>query len=269
MTVQTDPRQPVDFELQTAKSSVPNCQILQKYGRADNVDDALTDIWDGSSGSIIWKAPTSAQTINFVSTSASDNGNDVADTGGATFRAYGLPDWDTAEVSPSTTLNGTTNVPSASQFVIIHRLRMLSWGVGGPNIGDIKAIAETDNTITAMILADPGGDGNNAGQSQMAIYGVPSTHTFYMTQYYASFNKAGVGSADIYLEVNPIPNVVTTGFITKHMQSINSTGTSRFRHPFHPYYPIPGPAIVKIQGRGSGPNLDVSAGFDGYVVMNG
>jgi hypothetical protein len=132
---------------------------------------------------------------------------------------------------------------------------VLTKGATSVNVGNITATAQTDNTVTAEIYA-------GQGQTQMAIYGIPSTQAAYMTSFWAGLNKGTEGAADIYLLENPEPDAELTNFLTKHTFGLKSLGKGYVRHPFDPCHKIPGPAIIKVMGRGTPENMDVSAGFD-------
>jgi hypothetical protein len=133
-------------------------------------------------------------------------------------------------------MNGTSDVATANAYVIIHRMRVLTKGTLASNVGNITATADVDGTVTAQINAD-------TGQTQMAIYGVPSIQTAYMSCFYASFNKAiGVSAAvDMTLLANPEPDVELTNFLVKATQGLLSTGTSHILHPYIPHFVFPFP----------------------------
>ncbi len=239
---------------------------LNKYGRSTNVDNGTdTDIWDGANASdniAIWIAPTTARLHDIASSSASDDGNPVG-VGARTLRIWGLTGWGTAEVSEDITMNGTTNVVTSNAYVIIHRMRVLTKGATNVNVGQIEATAQTDGTITAMILA-------GFGSTQMIVYGVPSTQTLLVTRLYANFNRSfgATGAVDMAFLYNPEPDAELLNFVTRHTFAIVSDGTSAFTIPYQPYKKFDGPGILKIQGNGSRNNLDVSAGFDGFLIDN-
>jgi hypothetical protein len=233
---------------------------LNKFGRTTNAaSGTLTDIWDGADTATnqpIWLAPTAARTHALVSTQAADA---AAGTGANTVRVQGLKTWSSAETAEVVTLNGTTPVNTANSYVIIHRMKLLTWGSGGTNAGVITATAATDSTITAMILA-------GEGQTQMAIYGVPSGKSLYMSQYYGSVNKnVKTAGVDIQVRLNPSPDVLTTGFLVKHTKGLVSEGTGDNNHLFDPYWKIEGPAIVKVQCTSDTASTVVDGGFDGYI----
>ena len=136
-----------------------------------------------------------------------------------------------------TTMNGTSNVATSNSYVIIHRMKVLTKGENGPNVGVITATAVTDSSVTAQINA-------GEGQTQMAIYGVPSTQVAYITQFYASINKAVASAAgNIALLMNPEPDSELTKFLVKHTKGINTSGTSALPHRYKPYNRFAGPCI--------------------------
>jgi len=249
-----------DYMLEIARGNISGMSHINKFGRNSDVDTADSeDIWDGGGE---WVAPTQARIHDIVSDSTSDDGN-PAGVGARTLRVYGLKDWGIAEVNEDIVMNGTTNVTTSNSYVIIHRMHVLTKGATESNVGTITATAQTDGTITAQIQPE-------VGQTQMAIYGVPSTQTAYMTRFYKSFNKsAGItGSVDITVLFNPEPDVELINFLVKHTQGLESAGTSSRAHQFCPYKKFPGPGIIKLEADASANNSDISGGFDLIIVDN-
>lgn len=249
-----------DLMLEIARGNISGMSFVNKFGRNADVDVASEeDVWDGGG---TWVAPTTARIHDIVSTSTDDDGS-PAGVGARTLRVFGLTGWGAAEVSEDITLDGTTNVPTVNSYVIIHRMEVLTKGATDVNVGVITATAQTDGTVTAQI-------NTSEGQTQMAIYGLPSTQKAYMTDFYASFNKSGgaAGALDVTLLINLEPDAELTNFVVKNTQSVMTTGTSHLRHSFRPYFEIPGPAIIKIKGAVSANDIDVSAGFDLIIVDN-
>jgi len=235
---------------------------LNKFGRALDADSGvLTDIWDGANsttGQPIWLAPTAARIHALVSTDAADTG--PAGNGAHTVQLYGLQTWGSPETSEVITLAGATPVNTANSYVIVHRVKVTSFGSSGPNAGTISVTAATDSTLTAQI--NPGD-----GQTQMAIYGVPSGQSLFMTQYYASLNKAVKNAgADARLVINPIPDDQPAGFIVKHTMGAVSEGSGSVGHKYDPLFRIDGPAIIKLQVTTDTANSAADGGFDGYIL---
>ena len=254
-----------EFALQVARGLVPGVDSVNKFGLApEGIQTTPTDIWsraDATATQQIWLAPTAARIHSIVSTSVNDDGNPVG-TGARTIRIYGLKTWDLAETSEDITLDGTTPVNTANSYVIINRMKVLTCG-GNLNLGTISATAATDGTVTAVIAI---GD----GQTEMAIYGVPSTQSFYMTRWGVHINKtsASITTAEFQLRVNETPNVQSTCFIRKNDSSVQSNGTSSSEKHFDNPAKIAGPCIIKVQATASAADVDGKSGFDGYLVTN-
>jgi hypothetical protein len=256
-----------DYYLEVAAGRVPGKSPVNKFGRAfDGVQLTPTDIWDradAASTQQIWVAPTTARVHNIASTSTNDTSGG---TGARTIRVYGLTSWSADEASEDVIMNGTSNVATSNAYVIIHRMKVLTYGASGPNLGTITATAASDGTVTAQINYDA----TNAigqGQTQMAIYGVPSTKCAYITNYYFSLPElAATPSTAIDVQttllINEDPTAQLGGFLVKHTKGLVNTGTSDAPHDFKPYNKVTGPAIIKLQAESTSADTDVSAGFD-------
>lgn len=201
-----------DYGLQVARGKVSGVTAVHKFGSAPaSIQTTATDIWSYSITQQVWLAPTAARVHAIASTSDVDGKTGSPTSAGArTVRVYGLTTWGTAESSEVVTLDGTTPVNTGSSYVIIHRMKVLTYGASGPNVGTITATAASDATITATITI---GD----GQTEMAIYGVPSTQTFYMTHWRVAISKASGAAASVeyLLRVNEQADVLTTVFLRK------------------------------------------------------
>lgn len=256
-----------DFGTDVARGVVAGFSRINKFGAApDGIQTTATDIWSRANSTPtqqVWLAPTAARQHAIVSTSTDDDGNPVG-TGARTLRIWGLKTWDLAETSEDITLDGTTPVNTANSYVIIHRMKVLTSGATGINVGTISATAAApDSTVTAVILP---GD----GQTEMAIYGIPSTQTFYLKRWGTHINKASFTAvtADFQLRVNENPNVQTTNFIRKDDISLQSTGTSAYSRAYDIPPSFAGPCIIKVTATASSADVDGKSGFDGYIVTN-
>ena len=260
-----------DLGMAVSAGRIAGVKSLNKFGRSTNVDSSEdTDIWDRANAThdqAIWVAPTAARQHSIVSASDADSdtgGVKAQGAGARTLRIYGLTSWTSKEVSEDVVMDGTQAFNTSNSYVIIHRMKVLTKGATvGANVGLITATAASDGTITAQINA-------GQGQTQMAIYGVPSVQKLYLVSFYAVSNRAAgpSGLVDITLKVNPEPDVERTGFLTKHTTSISSGTLPSIFHTFVVPKTISGPCIIKIQGNASANDFDVSAGFDGMLIDN-
>lgn len=254
-----------DYGLEVARGRITGVTRVNKFGAApDGVQTSATDIWsraDSTPTQQIWLAPTAARVHAIVSTSTSDDGSPVG-VGARTIRVYGLQTWSSAETNEDVTLDGTTPVNTANSYVIIHRMKVLTSGATSINVGTITATAATDNTVTAVIAP---GD----GQTEMAIYGVPSGYTFYLKRWGASIGKGNTTiSVNFKLLVNENPNVQTTNYLRKDDINLVSTGTSGISRVYDIPPSFAGPCIVKVQAIASNADTDATSGFDAYIVAN-
>jgi len=247
----------VDYFSELALGNIEGHSRVNKFGTApDGVQTTATDIWsraDATPTQQIWLAPTAARIHALVSSSAADTGFSI--------RVYGLKTWDSLETNELVTLNGTTPVNTANSYVIIHRMKMVPTAAKVINAGTITATAATDGTITAVILP---GD----GQTEMAIYGVPSVQKALLHRWSVNIDRTtGVAIAvDFRLRVNENPNVQTTGFLRKDDISLTSTGTTVVER----FYKVPpvyaGPCIIKIQAISTSADTEGESGFDLELV---
>ena len=263
-----DPLPVRDPLLEISRDNVTDESSENKYGRNTEIDSGVTaDVWDGghtvASGgtSLIWLAPTAARIHTIASTSAND---DTGGTGANSVRINYLPDWDTEEAIETVTGDLNAGIAMISAAVIINRMEVIMQSTSTIiNDGEITATAAVDGTITARIRA-------GKGQTQMAIYGVPSTQKLRIGRLYANVNKAGgaAGLLDITLLANTAPNINTIPFTTKHTFGLQTVGTSAFTIPYYVPKKISGPAIVKIQASSNTNDMDVSAGIDFAIINN-
>ena len=259
-----------DFGVEVQRGNIAGFGAVNKFGRNSEIDaGVIADVWDGGNTgdvSLIWVAPTQARTHTIASTSGNDTDGG---TGANTVRIFGLTSWDANEVSEDVTMDSGSPPVTANSYVIIHRMRVLTFGNAGPNVGTITATATSDGTITAQIGIGP----PKEGQTQMAIYGIPSTQKAYMKRLYASLNRAsGAGTStgyiDLFLCFNPIPNSQLAGFLVKETKGLSLDGMSAFSDLYPIAKTFDGPGILKIQIASGTNNMDISAGFDLYLVDN-
>ena len=253
-----------DLGIDIPAGNIASVTSVNKFGYApDGVQSSGTDIWDRADATPTqqqWLPPQASRTHQIKSTSVLD---DIASIGTRKIKIYGLTDWDTNEVTEIIEMDGTTNVPTVNTYVIIHRMKHTEGGALGINAGNITATADTDATITAQINI-------NFGQTEMAIYGIPSTQVAYLTNWYASIHKSSGVDVDVLFELqyNPFPDNNLVGFTTKEVRGLASNGVSSDSWGKNPYNKFEGPGILKVEATGSASDIDTAAGFDLILVNN-
>ena len=234
---------------------------VNKFGHAPaGVQTTETDIYDRADATPtqqVWLAPTAARIHTIASSSTDDN---TGGTGVDTVVINYLPDWDTAEATEEVSGDLNAGIAMQNAAVIIHRMSATAQATTtntGLNEGTITATAAGDGTVTAAIL--PGN-----GQTEMAIYGVPSTQNVLVHMWSGQIDKAQgqAASVDFILRVNDNPNIQTVAFKRKDDLSVQSNGTSAGDHTSTVPLKFAGPLIMKVTGTASLADTDAKAGFD-------
>ena len=263
MKIRRDDGPAIPFAMAVAQGWLPGFAKVNKFGHATDCDSGIaTDIWDGADGALstdVWVPPTAAR----IHAIASSDVNDVAaGSGTGKIKVYGLASWDTAETSEDVVMDGTNDVNTQTAYVIIHRMHPTDDAVG-VNAGDITATAATDGTITAAILA-------GETQTQMAIYGIPSTQTLQISCARAQIVKLTGGTAridvDILMMPDPATNAVANVLWIHKEHSSTVSGSAGWEHCYEPYKSFSGPCIVKLQVVSTADGTQSIGSFDAYIV---
>ena len=190
----------------------------------------------------------------------------VAGTGAVGLRVSYLPTWGTKETTEDVILHGDVGVAMTNSAVMINRMKVIDSGAQyNENAGIITATAASDSTVSAAIIV-------GAGQTLMAIYGIPSTQTAYLTSWHVdSHDTANPGTAtevDFTLLVNEAPDVDPTTFLNKSNIGTLVLGNSHAHRFYNPYNAVSGPAIIKVRGVSTVDDAEGSAEFDLYLLDN-
>ncbi len=257
-----------DLLLEIAKGNVRDHEMVHVSGRAPGgLQTTATDLWergDASPTQQTLTSPTVARVHAIVSGSASDDGS-PAGVGARTVRVYGLTTWAGPEVTEDILMNGTGAVNTVNSYVHINRLKVLTSGATGINVGAITATAATDSTVSAHMLA-------LVGETKMAIYALPSTKSAYILGWRAGIKTATTTViADVSLKVNELPTAQlgTTNYITKDVLTLAAAGSSVGAIDYTPcYLKVPGPAIIKLSGLADASDIDAVGSFSLLLVNN-
>lgn len=239
-----------DMMFEIAQDNMPGMALMRKFGANMDVDVGAEDIWDGGG---TWVAPTQARTHDIVSTDVNDDGSPVG-TGARTIEIQGL-DGNYDLQGETITMNGTTNVPTVNQYIMIHRMKVLTAGSTGNNVGDITATAQTDGTVTAQISA-------SRNQTLMAIYQIPNGKTGYLLRWYVDAFRATIsGGVDAWFSIKPLGGV----FQQKSHRSLQGQGGSSTTAKVL-FLPAMAKSIIKVCANPTAVNYKIAAGFDLILV---
>jgi len=230
---------------------------------AANAIDTVAAVGAGDTMSLYDNSVNAIATTETLVSGSWGAANTVNGVGARTVRIWGLKTWTKDEVTEDVNCNGVDTVATVNSYVMINRVKVLTYGTSGPNVGNVTLTAITDATVTARVLA-------TVGESQMAIYGVPSTRTLFMSRVYVQLFRSGgsAGEADVLLLINENPTSNVGDFLTKRRLGVNSVANSFVEQPYTPPLEIIGPALMKLQVADTTDNQDVGGGFDGILAKS-
>jgi len=245
-----------------ARGLVPKQTVLNKYGCSTNVDSGIvTDIWDPANATDDLDNLEYLTTADLMVVQSTNAVDDDTGTGMQTMRIIGLDaSWN--EISEDVALQ-TAGVTTTKSFIRVYRAYGLTYGSGGVNAGDISIIDDGGVAATPQAQINTG-----KGQTLMALYTVPATHTLILTHYYASILKSSAGAADIQLLSRLDADTATAGWRVRHYNAVHSTGGTYTRHDLMGGLKLPPKTDVRMTANGSAPNLTVMGGFGGILIEN-
>lgn len=224
--------------------------IVNKFGRNNAIGANDESIWT-EGGLYSW--PGSAQTMKLSSdVHAKDVGgvNSFGD-GAHAVRVSGL-DGDYLEVNEIVTLDGSSGTETATQFIRINRMEVVSAGVNRKNggtvyIGEGALTSGKPNTVFSII--DSG-----EGQTRCGFYTIPASYYAYLFDYNFSVGGGGNIESKIYVtELNGPRNVKVSDETTGNPVDKKILSTDE--------YP-PKSDIEMVAFRTSGAAASVSGRFD-------
>jgi len=163
-----------DLALQIARGLVGGHSLVNIFGYQGSIATTSICVWENATAYVY---PGSAVPMSLVSASASDTA--------VTLLITGL-DANYNVLTESITLNGTTPVTTANNYLRINNVRTTAGNAAG------AITVSNAGTTYAKILA-------GAGQTQMAQYTVPAGYTFYLTRVDVfSNNSGGSGNYCVY-----------------------------------------------------------------------
>ena len=241
--------------------NITGVTTVNKFGANTTVGTSSTEtVWDGSNA---YSFPATA-TITHIRSAV-----DSASTQGLQIEVQGL-DTNWALSTATHTLDGadsTTEVALATAGVALRRvfrMKVVDSTAADQNIW-VGATGMAAATAKGIITS-----GNN--QTLMAIYTVPASKTAYMTNYYATLNKASGGGATVGVKIKLWVIDNANGYVKhiKHVAGVDSAADSQWRHDFMPYFKVTEKSDIYVDAENLSGSVtaDVSAGFDIILVDN-
>lgn len=243
-----------DFSISVARGEVRGYAGTHKFGYNSDVDTTSTpeDVWDN--GGAYPGFIAAADTVKVQSTSTADDG-DPAGTGAQKVKVFGV-DSTWALQEEEVTLNGTSTVNLASQYLRVFRMYVTDVGSGGVNAGTIILTDSSSNRLAQI------GAGN--GQTLMAIYTVPLGCTGYITQIDTSIGK----QTSAYAEWDLQSRIDGESWRVRHRDVTTQAGTTVVR--LDPPITVPEKTDIRLRVTNvSANNTSVTSSFGIYCVDDG
>lgn len=140
-------------------------------------------------------------------------------------------------------------------------MTVIASGSSGPNIGTITAVASSDATVTAQIQP-------LEGQTQMAIYGIPSTQTLFVTKFYVGIERDSPAGADALIKLLWCFDVENQPTVFQVKHTLSASKGTYIQHEYNPYNSFTGPGILKLQINSDANDTIADGGFGLILVDN-
>jgi len=222
-----------DLKTDIALGNITNYSFVHKFGRNANVSTSLVPVCDSGG----YQTPTSAVSLEFVSSSASDALNS---TGMHELTIEGLDaNWNLQTVTTAAhATNGTTAVAVSGTWLRVFRAYVSQSGayanVVTPTPSHIGTITIRVASAGATYATIPTLDTNfGGGQSLIGWYTVPAGYTAYLLSEVYSSDVATNKTTNFYLMKRENANDTTssyTGTLRVQQAIIGTDGTHSYEH---------------------------------------
>ena len=242
-----------DWYQKVSEGLIPGYEIIHKFGAGTATTTLEPVTYTGTAF-----MPTTAQAVEFVSTSANDT---VAGTGARTIAiTYTDTNWSTKVQTINT--NGTTAVPLPANI-----LRLLTWKVAtsgsyasttvGSHAGALTLQLAGGGTVIDTIPITP----FPAGRSEIGVYTIPANKEVYLQGKVVQTDSSKY--VDVYFFVREDADIVTApyGAMTLVEKEVGIQGG--FDHHFKvPKFVTSGPADVGFMAKTSTGTAAISVEFE-------
>lgn len=245
-----------DFFIGVSKGEFPLFEAVSIQGDLPSINTANNpaDVTSASSpGLHIF--PTSAATIDIVSTSANDTF--TAGTGARQIFIKGL-DGSFDEVSETINLNGTTLVTTLSSYIRINELTVIGVvGSTGSNEGIITATHGID-VISTMQIDD--------GRALQAVFTVPNAKTALLLPWHYEVHTSSGGVAAIKEVAIKLKRRENLGAWIVHQISGSRIDGGGFNSQYKVFTELPAKSDIRIEVTTLSNSTAVGAGFELILV---
>ena len=215
---------PTEYKYEVALGRRQGATTWNKFGYNADIDIG-TEVVAAQGGTFTFL--TAASTLTIVSSSTDDDGS-PAGTGAQTITIYGI-DANRVAQTEVVTMDGTTNVVTATSWLGINRAIVSSAGSTYSNVGNITITATTGGTVQAYIPA-------TKGTTQQLIFFTQADHQFLADWLVMDGEKLSGGTQPVIQFRGWIWNSVTNTKIEVSYSTVNlSVETEHVLTPSQPF----------------------------------
>lgn len=250
-----------DFYLEVARGAKPGYTLLHKFGASQLPSGTFQAVTFTG----VYQTPTTAQALEFVSTSAQDG---AGGTGAREVTVCGMnAAWE--RITQTVTTNGTTAVALDTDLIRLCRWWVSSSGsyaatTTASQAGDLTIQASGGGTVWDTIPFSPLGE----SQSSIGAYTIAAGETGYLLSksMFVDSNK----DADIYFFQRQNADDVTVPYAgARRVIEKDLAITGAFsQKTVSPKFPFPGPCDIGFMGKGNGATADVSVEFEILLISD-
>lgn len=234
------------FDALCTVGQVTGWREFNKFSQSSVISTSFVDVWPNAS---ILSYLTTAETMHLSSTDADDT---AGGSGAQEVKVFGLNDL-YQEIEEVVPMAGSGNSTTTQSFLRVYRMIVTKAGSTGSNEGTITATASSAGTVQAYI-------GVGINQTLQSQYTVPAGYYLVITEFEATVQKGD--QALVHGVVRPLGET----FQVKRSYNIYQTSAI---FPYTPPLLVPPKADISVRAKkitGAG-NVDVSANYDGYLVL--
>lgn len=246
---------PTDYRVEAAQGIRQGVEVWNKFGYNADIDIG-TEVLASFGGT--FTPLTTATTLTIVSSSTDDDG-DPAGTGLNSIVVYGI-DSNRDAVIEVVTLNGTTNVVTASTWLGINRVAMYLCGSGKTNAGTITLTATTGGSTMAQM---PAGE----GVTQQCIFHIPRN-----TQFIAEWLRVNTlkqsGANPVVTIKGWVYSALNNGTQEIYRASIDTAVDNNLNEAAPLPFPIGGSSVFWLEATTDKADTIVTARFSGLLTQN-